>query len=288
MPDKIFQKEIELTDNQSLVIKNSNGSIELIASQGHTLHIEAKIGSDDQRSVDARDVVVEETPDQVTVRIEPTGAKRLRGWKFGGESVRVDFFIKAPQRVSITARTINGNIKSLGLNSLEELKSMNGELEVVECSGKPILSTMNGRIVARSCSFGQLEAKTMNGPLSVETQINPNGCYYLKSTHGDLEFLVPQNSNAFIEAKSMQGEIDCQLQLRDLKRKGIWFSGTMGTGGAKVGLKSMSGKITIAEFRGTNPLEQEEELISKMLKEGRITQDEASKLKEAIFGQEGT
>jgi polyhydroxyalkanoate synthesis regulator phasin len=50
----------------------------------------------------------------------------------------------------------------------------------------------------------------------------------------------------------------------------------------------MSGRITIAEFRGTNPLEQEEELISKMLKEGRITQDEATKLKEAIFGQEGS
>lgn len=288
MPDKTFQKEIELTDNQSLVIKNLNGPIELIASEGHTLHIEAKIGSDDQRAVDGRNVVVEETPDQVTVRIEPTEARRLWGWKFGGESVRVDLFIKAPKRVPITAKTLNGNIKSLGLNSLEELKSMNGGLEVVECSGKPILMTMNGRIVASSCSFGQLEAKTMNGPLSVETIINPNGCYYLKSTHGDLEFLIPQDSDAFIEAKSMQGEIKCQLKLTDLKRKGTWLSGTMGGGGAKVGLKSMSGRITIAEFRGTNPLEQEEELISKMLKEGRISQDEASKLKEAIFGQEGS
>ncbi len=288
MPNKSFQREMELTDNQSLVIKNLNGHIELIACQGNTLHIEAKIGSDNQSAVDGTDVVVEETSDQVTIRVEPAGTRKLWGWKSGGESAQVDFLIKAPQWVPLRAKNLNGSIRSVGFNHLGELKSMNGELEAKGCSGKPTLKAMNGRIVARSCSFAGLEAKTMNGPLTVETTINQNGSYRLKSMQGEIEFLIPRGSNAFIEAKSMRGEIDCQLPLKGLRRSGAKLSGALGEGGAKVELKSMSGKITITEFGGTDHLEPEEELIAKMLKEGRITQDEASKLKETIYGREGS
>lgn len=288
MPNKSFQREIELTDNQSLVIKNLNGPIELIACQGNTLHIEAKISSHNQKVVDETDVVVEETPNQVTVRVEPTGSRRLWVWKSEGESARVDFLIKAPQWVSLRAKNLNGSIRTVGFNHLGELKSMNRELEAEGCSGKSVLKAMNGRIVARSCPFGGLEAKTMNGPLTVETTINPNGNYRLKSMQGEIEFLIPRGSNAFIEAKSMRGEIDCQLQLKRLKRSGFRLSGTLGEGGAKVELKSMSGRITIAESGENNHLAPEEELIAKMVKEGRITQDEASKLKETIYGREGS
>ncbi len=88
---------------------------------------------------------------------------------------------------------------------------------------------------------------------------------------GEIEFLIPRGSNAFIEAKSMRGGIDCQLQLKRLKRSGFRLSGTLGEGGAKVELKSMSGRITIAESGESNHLAPEEELIAKMVKEGRIT-----------------
>ena len=284
MFNKFFQREIELTDNQSLIIKNLNGPIELISCQGNTLHIEAKISSNNQKVVDETDVVVEEASNQVTVQVEPTGSRRLWGWRSGGESARVDLLIKAPQWVPLRAKNLNGSIRTVGFNRLEELKSMNGKLEAEGCSGKPILKAMNGRIVARSCSFAGLEVKAMNGSLTIETTINPNGNYRLKSMQGEIEFLIPRCSNAFIEAKSMRGEIDCQLQLKRLKRSGFRLSGTLGEGGAKVELKSMSGRITIAESGEGYHLAPEEELIAKMVKEGRITEDEASKLREAISG----
>ena len=264
MPDKSFQREIELTDNQSLIIKNLNGPIELIACQGNTLHLKAKISSDNQKVVDETDVVVEETPNQVTVRVEPTGSKRLWRWKSGGESARVDFLIKAPQWVPLRAKNLNGSIRTVGFNHLGELKSMNGELEAERCSGKPILKAMNGRIVARSCPFGGLEAKTMNGPLTIETTISPEGNYHLKSMQGEIKLFIPQTTNAFIEAKSMNGEIDCQLPLKGLKKSGDKLSGILGEGGAQIGLQSMNGRIAIATTQGNNYAESETKLIAKM------------------------
>ncbi len=284
MPNKSFQKEIELTDNQSLVIKNLNGPIELIACQGNTLHIEAKISSDNQKVVDETDVVVEQTPDQVTIRVEPTGSKRFWGWKSEKKSARVEFFIKAPQWVPLSAKNLNGDIKSWGFDHLSELKTMNGGLEIEGCSGNPILKAMNGQVVTHSCSFGGLEAKTMNGPIAVETTISPQGDYHLKSMQGEIKFLIPQGTNASIEAKSLHGEIDCQLPLKGLQRGRNKLKGILGEGGARVGLKGMNGRITLAQLADSDNSGSETELIARMLKEGRITQDEASKLREAIYG----
>jgi len=138
MPDKSFQREIQLTDSRSLSVQNYNGPIELTSCPGNTLLIEAKISSLSPKTLAVTEVAAE-----------------------------VELTIKAPPWVPLSAKDINGDIT--GFDKLNGLKSMNGGLKIEGGSDGPILKTMNGPLTVETTISpgGSYHLKSMQGKIGL-------------------------------------------------------------------------------------------------------------------------
>jgi len=105
---------------------------------------------------------------------------------------------------------------------------INGKLEAHNLAGRADLSTINGHLDAR---FDQLSGS------SVE----------LKSVNGSVELTIPSDSKAEIEASTVSGGIenDFGLHVNHHRFVGHDLRGELGTGGARITLENVNGRIDI-------------------------------------------
>jgi len=217
------------------------GSISVEAHQGKDVIVEttskekskpAKMKDGMRRIGDTSlEFSVEEYNNKVTVRSK-------------SQNKRVDFRIKVPENFSLDLRaTNNGNIKVEGVRGEMEISNLNGAITLTNIGGSVIADALNKDIVV---SFTKGYEKS---PMA------------FTSLNGDLDITFPSNLAANIKAKTDQGEIytDYEMKMtRDVSRdekkssSGVykvnvdkWVTGIINCGGAELLFKTMNGDIMI-------------------------------------------
>lgn len=157
---------------------------------------------------------------------------------------RVDFKIKVPQNFSLDLRaTNNGNISVLGVVGEMEISNLNGAIALTNIGGSVIADALNKDIVV---TF---------------TKGYDKSSMAFTSLNGDLDVTFPDNLAANIKAKTDNGEIftDYEMKMtrevnKEQKRSssGVykvnvdkWVTGTINGGGAELLFKTMNGDIMI-------------------------------------------
>ncbi|HLA12001.1 MAG TPA: DUF4097 family beta strand repeat-containing protein [Pyrinomonadaceae bacterium] len=171
----------------------------------------------------------------VTTRCEPSRGPRTsdpidtssQRTNVRSNDVRVDFRLRVPAGVDLLVRTVNGDISAQSLSSNVESKTVNGNIRIAT-SGYADAKTVNGEISARmgNASWtGALNFKTVNGEIVIE---------------------LPADTGANVHASTFNGTINSDFPLTSLgkntKRK---LSGTIGTGGRELLLKTLNGSINL-------------------------------------------
>jgi hypothetical protein len=141
--------------------------------------------------------------------------------------VQVDFKVKIPAGVNLRARTVNGEISAEAL------------------SGNVVTATVNGSISVSTSGFA--EAKTVNGEISARLgNANWTGALQFKTVNGGINIDLPAGVGASVQAKTFNGEISSDFPLTILgkfsKRE---LSGTIGSGGRELILKTLNGSINL-------------------------------------------
>lgn len=174
---------------------------------------------------------VEEYDNEVTVRSKK-------------QNKRVNFLIKVPENFSLDLRaTNNGNINVEGVRGEMEISNLNGAITLTNIGGSVIADALNKDIVV---TFTKGYEKS---PMA------------FTSLNGDLDITFPNNLAANIKAKTDQGEIytDYEMKMtRDVSKdekkssSGVykvtvdkWVTGTINGGGAELLFKTMNGDIMI-------------------------------------------
>jgi DUF4097 and DUF4098 domain-containing protein YvlB len=147
---------------------------------------------------------------------------------------------------------------------LDEIRLINGSLDVIGISGEVDASCINGTLTAKALT-GPMKLSSING--RTDAQINPsgNGLIAISAVNGPLELTLPSDAKAEIEASTVTGGIDNSFGLRVNHHRyvGHDLRGELGSGGARIELRNVNGPIEIHRANDGHPLSPVKDLNGK-------------------------
>jgi DUF4097 and DUF4098 domain-containing protein YvlB len=129
---------------------------------------------------------------------------------------------------------------------LDEIKLINGALDITGAKGEVHASCINGRLKAHNLS-GRADLSTINGHLEATFDDLSGASVKLSSVNGSMEMTIPSDSKAEIEATTVSGliENDFGLHVNHHNFVGHDLRGELGSGGPRIRLSNVNGRIEI-------------------------------------------
>ena len=155
---------------------------------------------------------------------------------------------------------------------LDEIKLVNGRLDVQDVAGEVHASCVNGRIQARNLQ-GVVELETINGELDASVDQLPSSELKLSSVNGRLRITLPSDARAELKASTISGNISDDFGLPVIRHQFVGRSlhGQLGGGGTLVKLSNVNGEIEIRHASDNRPLSPAQSLERER---GRDSEDE--------------
>ena len=204
---------------------------------------------------------------RVVVRTEEDGSPRK--W-FGGRPAGrgvpvVDYVVRVPYSSDLELRGVEGSVyvdqvqgtldlhTVSGSTTLQDLggriraETVNGSIHAVRLEGSAKLETVNGGIGVEDSRLGTLDAKTVNGRITV--QVSPNASdYVLNTVNGGCHLAIPPDLSARVSVRGVNVKVDCNVPATSVERHlGVW-TGVLGQGDgptAEVTVNAVNGQLHI-------------------------------------------
>jgi hypothetical protein len=129
---------------------------------------------------------------------------------------------------------------------LDEIKLVNGSLDIRGVSAEVRASCINGKMLAEGLQ-GRVKLSTVNGRMEARFEHLTNSPVELSSVNGGVELILPSDANAELEASTISGGIDDDfgLRVRHHRFVGHNLHGQLGGGGTQIRLSNVNGRIEI-------------------------------------------
>src|SRR5438445_941637 len=185
-----FHHTYPLTANGRIELENINGGVHILAWDQNQVKVDAvKRAHTEERLKDA-EIRVDARADSIS--IETQYREQEEGWHYGGHDnpPSVEYTLTVPR----SAR-------------LDEIKLINGSLDVAGVSGEVHASCINGKLTARGLA-GRARLATINGHLDANFDRLQATPIELSSVNGPVDLTLPSDAKASIEATTVSGGID--------------------------------------------------------------------------------
>lgn len=129
---------------------------------------------------------------------------------------------------------------------LDEIKLINGGLDVNGVAGEVRASCINGRVEARDLA-GRVKVETINGKLNAQFAKLSGKDVELHSVNGSVELTIPSDSSAEIEASTVSGGIDNDfgIHVNNHRFVGHDMRAELGNGGTHIRIENVNGHVEI-------------------------------------------
>lgn len=216
--------------NGSLEIENTNGDVIIKTWNQEKIIIEAtKKGT--EQDLEDLDIDARLTTNHASLTTKQTSK---------GKGA-VHYTVIVPRKTSVKVKTFNGSITT---NQVE------GAITAI---------TSKGSITINEAA-NSVRAKTTKGMIDVSMrQVKSATTINLENQEGDIDLAIPDETDARLTAKTMDGKISCDLyvtlksrktkinnQFWDLMKRDI--EGVIGKADASINVQTNTGDITISEF----------------------------------------
>lgn len=204
--------------------------------------------------------------------VEPHLYEQERGWLdlFRGKRFRVDFDITVPTECAIDAQTVSGELSVAKVRGPVEIQSVSGDVQLQDTQGPVRLKSVSGDI---DCAIyvGHLEANTVSGDLTItaanlrssqvhtvsgdveiDGRLDPGKEHRFKTISGDVE-LALADPELTIDYRTASGDLECELPARIMRRGKKEYSVVLGAGHGHVGVKTVSGDLTVRSTSSAAP-----------------------------------
>ncbi|MGB7599589.1 MAG: DUF4097 family beta strand repeat-containing protein [Candidatus Sulfotelmatobacter sp.] len=221
-----FHQTYALSPGGRVDLENINGAVHISVWDQNQVKVDAiKYADSKDRLADAH-IEIDSSNDHLSIR---TRYPEHDHWGMNVNPASVEYTLTVPR----AAR-------------LDEIKLINGALDVTGAAGEVHASCVNGRLEAHNLS-GRAELSTVNGRLEVTFNQLPGSSIKLSSVNGAVEMTIPSDSKAEIEASTVSGRIenDFGLHLNRHRFVGNDLRGELGSGGPRIKLSSVNGRIEI-------------------------------------------
>lgn len=129
---------------------------------------------------------------------------------------------------------------------LDEIKLINGALEIADVTGEVRASCINGTLTARGLA-GETRLSTINSKIDAEFGKLGAESIDLSSVNGSVDVTVPSDAKASIEANTVHGSIDNDFGLHTNNHRWVGHDlrGELAGGGTDIRLHNVNGRIDI-------------------------------------------
>jgi len=224
-----FHQTYALTPDGRIELDNINGPVHISSWDQNQLKVDAVKYADTKERLDEAKIEIDARNDSISIRTKYPDHNQSWNWGSHNNPASVEYTLTVPRTARLDEiKLINGSLDVTGMSGEVNASCINGRLEAHDLSGRARLSTINGRLDAR---FGQLASN------SVE----------LNSVNGSVELTIPSDSKAELEADTVSGGInnDFGLHVNHHNFVGHDLRGELGSGGAHISLKNVNGRIEI-------------------------------------------
>jgi hypothetical protein len=222
------------------------------------------------------EVRMEQRGDELLV--EPHLYEQERGWLdlFRGKRFRVDFDITVPSECAVDAQTVSGELSLEGVHGPIEIQTVSGDVRLEDVQGPMRVKSVSGDVDCRRY-VGHLEGNavsgdvtiaasrlrstqlhTVSGDVAIEGRLDPKKEHRFKTISGDVELALAE-ADSTIEYRTASGDIECDLPARIVKSGRKEYSVVIGGGHGHVGVKTVSGDLTVRGTSASTPDEAETE-----------------------------
>src|SRR6202041_2106364 len=224
-----FHQTYALTSDGRVELDNINGAVHISTWDQNEVKVDAVKYADSKERLEQARIDIDSGKDHLSIRTKYPDHDLTFNWGSHNNPASVEYTLTVPRTARLDEiKLINGSLDVTGVPGEVNASCINGRLEAHDLSGRARLSTINGRLDAR---FGQLASN------SVE----------LNSVNGSVELTIPSDSKAELEADTVSGGIDNDfgLHVNNHRFVGHDLRGELGSGGAHISLKNVNGRIEI-------------------------------------------
>jgi len=223
-----FHQTYVISADGHVELDNINGDVHISSWDRSEVKVDAIKYADTKERLDEAKIEVSAGKDYVSIRTKYPEHDHNWTWGSHNNPASVEYTLTVPRTIALDEiKLINGALDVTGVSGEVRASCINGHLEARDLSGHAKLSTINGRMDAR---FSQLSRKDVD----------------LNSVNGGLELTIPSDSNADVEASTVSGGISNDFGLHvNSHMVGHSLRGELGSGGAHIKLSNVNGHIEI-------------------------------------------
>ncbi len=224
-----FHQTYPLTTGGRVELDNINGAVHISTWDRNEVKVDAIKYANSKERLDDAKIEIDASSDHVSIRTKYKDHDLTFNWGSHNNPPGVEYTLTVPRGARLDeVKLINGSLDVTGVSGEVHASCINGRLEAHDLSGPAQLSTINGRLEAQ---FVQLSRSHME----------------LNSVNGSVDLTIPSDSKAEIEAETVSGGIsnDFGLHVNHHQFVGHDLRGELGTGGPHIKLENVNGKIEI-------------------------------------------
>lgn len=217
-----FHQTYALNADGRVELENINGAVHISSWDQNEVKVDAVKYADTKEKLEEAKIEVDASKDLVSIRTRYPDHTN-------NNPASVEYTLTVPRSVRLDEiKLINGALDVTGISGEITASCINGRLEVSDISGRAHLSTINGRLEAK---FNQLSGHSLE----------------LSSVNGSVDLTIPSDSTAEIEASTVSGGIDNDFGLHVDHHNFVGHNlrGELGSGGTKIHLSDVNGRIEI-------------------------------------------
>jgi hypothetical protein len=144
-------------------------------------------------------------------------------------------------------KSVSGGITMDGVTGSVDANTVSGDLEAQDVGGAVAFKTVSGDLTIAGGSLTRLDAKTVNGRITADVDLEPAAFVQTGTVSGDVAVRLPATASARVDLRSGSGSVETAFdELECSRRPGTTsVSGTLGTGDARLSAGTVSGTVTL-------------------------------------------
>jgi hypothetical protein len=223
-----FHHTYPLNTGGSVSLDNINGPVHISSWDRNEVKVDAIKSAYSQERLNDAHIEVEATSNHISIKTKYPDHEE---WEHSRRDnpASVEYTLTVPK----SAR-------------LDQIRLINGSLDVSNISGEVDASCINGTLTAKDLT-GPMKLSSING--RTDASINPPGDEFIKlsAVNGSLNLTLPSDAKARIEANTVTGKIENNfgLHVNNHRYVGHDVRGELGNGGAHIELNNVNGPIEI-------------------------------------------
>ncbi|MGH9497542.1 MAG: DUF4097 family beta strand repeat-containing protein [Terriglobales bacterium] len=210
-------------------LDNINGAVHITAWDKDEVKVDAVKYANTKERMDEAQIEVESGSSYVSIRTKYRDHDQTwdnDGWN---NPASVEYTLTVPRNAR-----------------LDEIKLINGPLDIHGVAGEVRASCINGHMTVQGLQ-GRVKLDSVNSRMEVQFDRLGTAPVELSSVNGGIELTLPSDAKAEVEASTVSGSIedDFGLHVNHHRWVGHDLRGELGSGGPRIQLSNVNGRIEI-------------------------------------------